>query len=85
MNNLAKLAGAWVAAASHDAVYANQNFLTVHAQSPGKKTLKLRYPSKVSDAITGEVIADNVSEFSVEMTFGQTRIFRTESNLPIRP
>jgi hypothetical protein len=82
MNNLAKLAGAWVAAAPHDAVYANQNFMTVHAQSPGKKTLKLRYPSKVTDATTGKTVEENAREFTIEMKFGETRIFQTEATRP---
>jgi hypothetical protein len=77
--NLARTAGAWRAGEPHDAVFASQQLITIHALSAGRKTLRPRYPSKVTDAFTGEVIAEKASEFSVEMPFGQTRVFLTEA------
>ena len=46
--NLARTAGAWQAGEPHDAVFASQHLMTIHALSAGKKTLKPRYPSKRS-------------------------------------
>ncbi len=77
--NLARTTGAWRAGEPHDAVFANQHLITIHALSAGRKTLRPRHPSKITDAITGEVIAEKTGEFTVEMPFGQTRVFRTEA------
>jgi hypothetical protein len=77
MNNVAKQAGAWVAAAPNDTVYASQEFMTIHAISPGQENLRPCYPSRVTDAITGEVMAEKTAEFNIQMAFGETRVFRT--------
>lgn len=77
--NLADTAGAWRAGEPHDAVFASQHLITIHALSGGKKTLRPRYPSKITDATTGEVIAEKTGEFSIDIPFGQTRVFRTEA------
>jgi hypothetical protein len=79
INNIAKTANAWSVAEPHDAVFANQHFIGAHAMSAGKKTLRPLNTSKVTDAITGELIAEKADEFTMEMPFGQTRIFRTEA------
>ena len=79
INNIARAGGAWSVAEPHDAVFANQHLITIHALSGGKKTLRPRYPSKITDATTGEVIAEKSGEFSVDIPFGQTRVFRTEA------
>jgi hypothetical protein len=77
--NLADTAGAWRAGEPHDAVFASQHLITIHALSGGKKTLRPRNPSKITDATTGEVIAEKSGEFSIDIPFGQTRVFRTEA------
>ena len=77
--DLAHTAGAWRAGEPHDAVFASQHLITIHALSGGKKTLRPRYPSKITDATTGEVIAEKSGEFSIDIPFGQTRVFRTEA------
>ena len=33
----------------------------------------------VTDALTGDPISDAAEEFTVDMPFGQTRVFRTEA------
>jgi hypothetical protein len=48
--------------------------------SPLTPSRPIRFPiSKITDATTGEVIAEKTGEFTVEMPFGQTRVFRTEA------
>ena len=78
ISNIAKTAGAWRAAEPHDAVFANQHLVGIHAMAAGTKRLRPYHKSRVTDAITGQIIADGVEEFSVELPFGVTRIFRTE-------
>lgn len=74
--NLAKSAGAWCAAKPGDAVYANENFATIHALSSGHKTLALARPSKVVDLTTGNVMAERTETIPLEMLVGETRWFR---------
>ena len=76
--NIAQTAGAWCAADPHDAVFANQHFIGIHAMAAGKKRLRPYQKSRITDAITGELIADRVEELTVELPFGVTRVFRTE-------
>ena len=76
LNNLAKMAGAWVVSDPYDAVYASQHYLTVHAIAPGKKQLRLRYPSRVVDLTSGETISEKTDKVEIEMPFGQTRWFK---------
>jgi hypothetical protein len=80
-NALAKKAGAWVAADAGNAVYASQNFLTIHAMYPGEKTVRLLQPSKVVDLASGEVVAGSTPSLSLPMQRGETRWFRLE---PVR-
>jgi hypothetical protein len=74
-NALAREAGAWVAAPAGNAVYANQNFLTIHALSPGEKTVQLLQPSKVSDLADGKLISPRTQSLKFPMQFGETRWF----------
>jgi hypothetical protein len=76
LNNLARMAGAWVVSDPYDAVYASQHYLTIHAIAPGKKQLRLRYPSRVVDLSSGETVSENTDKLEIEMPFGQTRWFK---------
>ncbi len=84
ISNLAKSADAWSVATPGDAVFANQHFIGIHATQNGLKTLRPFRTSRISDALTGEVIANKTSEFEVQMSFGETRIFRCEES-PLSP
>ncbi len=80
-NALARKAGAWIAADAGNAVYASQNFLTIHAMYPGEKSVKLLQPSKVIDLVDGKVVAASTPSLTLQMQRGETRWFRLE---PIR-
>lgn len=82
LNNLAKMAGAWVVSDPYDAVYASQHYLTVHAIAPGRKQLRLRYPSRVVDLTSGEMISEKTDRVDIKMPLGQTRWFKLT---PIEP
>jgi hypothetical protein len=78
INNIAKIAGAWRAAENPgDAVFANQYMIGIHAATGGVKTLYPKYRSDIFDAITGKVIARDITSFKVNIPFGQTKIFET--------
>ncbi len=74
-NALAREADAWVAAPAGNAVYANQNFLTIHALSSGEKTVQLLEPSKVTDLVDGKVISPRTQSLKFPMQLGETRWF----------
>lgn len=76
IHNLAKASGAWCAADPGDAVYANENFATIHALGSGHKTLYLARPSKVVDLTTGKVVAERTTTIQLDMPVGETRWFR---------
>jgi len=76
--NIAQTAGAWCAADPHDAVFANQHFIGIHAMTTGKKRLRSYQRSRVTDAFTGALIADGAREFAVDLPFGVTRVLLTE-------
>lgn len=76
--NIAQGAGAWRVADPYDAVFANQHFIGIHAMAAGTKRLRPRQKSRVTDAFNGKLIADEAEEFSVDLPFGVTRVFRTE-------
>ena len=78
LNNLAREAGAWVAAPAGDAVFANQRIATIHAISSGKKQIELAAPSRVTDLTSGVVVSESSSRIEIEMKQGDTRWFWLE-------
>ncbi len=77
-NALAREAGAWVAGPAGDAIYANQNFLTIHAMHTGEKNLRLLEAAKVTDLTDGKLIAPKTQTLNLSMQRGETRWFRLE-------
>lgn len=78
LNALARYAGAWTAASAGDAVYASQNFVTIHAMTPGEKTLTLKTPARVTDLCSGQVVAEQTGVLRLTMSLGETRWFYLE-------
>lgn len=76
LNNIAKWAGAWVAAEPWDAVFASQRFATIHALSGGTKQIRLVQPARVTDLTSGAVISNNASSINLDMATGETRWFK---------
>lgn len=77
-NALARQAGAWVAAPAGNAVFASQNFLTIHAMHDGEKTIQLLRPSKVTDLANNTVVSQNTPTLTLPMKRGETRWFSLE-------
>lgn len=76
LSNLAAWSGAWRAAGAGDALYASQDFLTIHALRPGRKVLTLRAPSRVRDLATGKDLPGVAKALTLDLEFGETRWFR---------
>ena len=82
LNALARHAGVWVAAEPGDAVFANQDFLTIHALHTSEKTLVFARPSTVIDLATGAMVAETAASLRVRMKGGETRWFRLRAGQP---
>ncbi len=74
-NKLARWAGCWVAAEPGNAVYASQRIITLHGIFSGPVTLTLAEPSRVTEITTGEVLAENAAQVTVDIERAQTRWF----------
>ena len=84
LNRIASAGGAWTAAQPGDAVYANDDFITIHAMhalNGGKKRLSFRRPSKVIDMHDNTVIAECADGIELTMKIGETRWFQL---LPVK-
>ncbi len=73
----ATLAGVHLYSDSDDALYASGEFLVLHTRTAGAKRLRFpRVASQVTDVFTGEVIARNVSEVTVNLSAKTTAVYR---------
>ena len=75
LGNIALGAGAHLYCEPGDVVYTDGSLLSVTACSAGCKTIRMQGLSRLTDVYTGELFAD-VSEFSLELRLGETRVFR---------
>lgn len=75
INALARKSGAWVASDAGDAIFANQNFITIHALWDGENNLRFLQPSKVTDLTMGQVISTNAKALKFDTKRGETRWF----------
>jgi hypothetical protein len=59
----------------NDLLYANRDFLAIHAYTAGTKHIHLPRKSDVVDAFEGEVIGQGIRDFRMEMKRGESRVF----------
>jgi hypothetical protein len=74
LRNLARAAGGHVYLDTGDALSVDNRFLCVHAATDGHKTLHLRQPATVQDAMTGAVLAEKATTVTLPMKRGETRL-----------
>lgn len=75
LRSLAADAGVWIYSDSEDVLFASDAFLTLHAATGGRKTLRFRRPVDVADVFTGEVLARNVKQFTFDVKMLETKVF----------
>lgn len=75
LRNIATSAGVHIYCDGDDFVSADSYILSVHCAYPGKRTIKLPAAGTVTDAITNKVIGKGVTEFTVELSRGQTGVW----------
>jgi hypothetical protein len=76
VKEFARYAGCHIYSETDDVVYANKNYVTVHAASSGVKTIHLPEKRDVVDVYDGTVAATNADTFCVDLRRGETRMFR---------
>jgi hypothetical protein len=59
----------------NDLLYANRDFLAIHAYTAGTKQIHLPRQSDVVDAFEDEVIGQGIRDFRIEMKCGESRVF----------
>jgi len=72
------MAGVHIYSDGNDAVYASDRLLGVHTAYAGARTIRLPRACRVTDVLSGEVIADGVAEFTVEMPARSTGLWELD-------
>jgi hypothetical protein len=76
IRNIAREAGVHIYCDNNDFIAANNWLLCVCAASDGPRTIRLPRRAKVVDALTGELTAKDAREFTLEMEYGETRVWQ---------
>jgi hypothetical protein len=78
LRNIARAAGVQIYSDAGDVVYADRNYLAIYAPGGGTRTVRLPGKSRVTDALTGKLIAEAAGEFPLAMQPNSTVILRVE-------
>jgi len=76
LRELARFAGCHIWCESDDVTYIGANYVTFHASSEGRKTLKIPYKASVYEVYEGKSYGENVAEFDFDAYTGETKMFR---------
>ena len=75
---LARRAGIPVVADTNDALYIGCGFIGIHAHSNGPRTIRLIGEGTPRDILTGQTWPKGTTEITLDMKFGENRIFILE-------
>jgi hypothetical protein len=75
LRNLCEQAGVHLYTRDGHLVYANEKFLGVTFQSTGCHRLALPRSATVTDCLNAETLAERTTQFEVDATYGETRLF----------
>ena len=75
IREIARFVGVHVFCDSEDVTYVGANYITFHASSSGKKTLRFSEPVTVYEVYENKTYAENVTEMEFEAYFGETKMF----------
>ncbi len=73
--SIAEWSGAHIFSHDDDVLYANENFVTVHAHSTGKRKISFKKPCSPFEVFEKKVYGENVTELEIEMKLGETKMF----------
>jgi len=73
--SLAEYSGCHLFVHGDDCVYANENFVTVHAKDSGKRKIYFKRPCNPYELYEKKYYGTNVTEIKVDMLLGETKMF----------
>ena len=76
---LARYAGCTAWSDLGDVVGASGNLVAVHSARPGPRTVRLPQPYRVTDAVSGIVLAPTATQFDLTLAAPDTRVFLLDS------
>ena len=65
-----------------DCLYANENFVTVHAKDSGRRTIYFKKPCSPFEVYEKRFYGHNVTQIEIEMRLGETRMFCISDQMP---
>ena len=75
---LAKFAGCHIYSDSDDVLYANNNFVTFHSSSDGKKKVKFNRPVSPFEVYEEKYYGEGVTEIEFDTYLGETKMWRLD-------
>ncbi|MBE6724337.1 MAG: hypothetical protein E7576_03915 [Ruminococcaceae bacterium] len=75
---IGRMAGCHVFEDEGDFVFANERFLTIHARTTGRKTIRFKKPSDPWEVYEKKSYGEGVKEITVKMIRGETLMFSLE-------
>ena len=76
VREIARFAGCHIYSNNGDVLYANKNYITIHASASGKKTLHLPDKKDLYEVYTEQYYGRGTDEITFEMLKGQTLMFK---------
>ncbi len=77
VRSIARFAGCHIYCDSDDVTYIGSSYITVHASTGGEKLLRFPKRCTLLEVYEDKVYAENVTELKLDMTLGETKMFRT--------
>ena len=74
--SLAKYSGCHIYTTSEDVLYANENFVAIHASYSGKRTIHFKKPCSPYELYEEKYYGENVTSIELDMKLGQTKMFK---------
>jgi hypothetical protein len=78
VRELARFAGCHIYTESDEVIYANENYVTYHADSTGKKTLKFKKKTSPFEFYEKKYYGEGVTEIEFDAYLGETKMFRLD-------
>ena len=75
IKEIARSAGCHIYSENDDVLFANKNFVTIHASSSGKKLLRFKETCSPFELYEEKYYGTNVKEIEFDMNFGETKMF----------
>ena len=79
VRTLARSAGVHIYSTSNDTFYANKSYITINGGIAGDKTIDLPFAADVYNALTEDILYENVTRIDTSLMVGETQIFRYQS------